>query len=152
MTDLNNCINHGISDIEIKNLFKKIKANKQISFIDACNSGAMAEQFFIRGAAEENAIAKLSRSTGSAIFASTTIDQYATEFTQIGHGVFTFVLLNALGDKASLDNCQITAATLKGFIDEEVPILTQKYKGTSKHPTTFMFVQDFSFGIKCKTQ
>ena len=152
MTDLNNCINNGISDIEIKNLFKKIKANKQISFIDACNSGAMAEQFSIRGAAEENAIAKLSRSTGSAIFASTTSDQYATEFTQIGHGVFTFVLLNALGGKASLDNCQITAATLKGFIDEEVPILTLKYKGTSQYPTTFMFGQDFPIGIKCKTQ
>ena len=152
MTDLNNCINNGISDIEIKNLFKKIKANKQISFIDACNSGAMAEQFSIRGAAEENAIAKLSRSTGSAIFASTTSDQYATEFTQIGHGVFTFVLLNALGGKASLDNCQITAATLKGFIDEEVPILTHKYKGTSQYPTTFMFGQDFPIGIKCKTQ
>lgn len=152
MTDLNNCINNGISDIEIKNLFKKIKANKQISFIDACNSGAMAEQFSIRGAAEENAIAKLSRSTGSAIFASTTSDQYATEFTQIGHGVFTFVLLNALGGKASLDNCQITAATLKGFIDEEVPIVTQKYKGTTQYPTTFMFGQDFPIGIKCKTQ
>jgi len=152
MTDLNNCITNGISDIEIKNLFKKIKANKQISFIDACNSGAMAEQFSIRGAAEENAIAKLSRSTGSAIFASTTSDQYASEFTQIGHGVFTFVLLNALGGRASLDNCQITAATLKGFIDEEVPIVTQKYKGTSQYPTTFMFGQDFPIGIKCKIQ
>lgn len=150
MTDISNCMANGISDLEIREKLKKIKANKQIAFIDACNSGAMAEQFAIRGAAEENAIAKLSRATGSAIFASTTGDQYASEFAQIGHGVFTYVLLNALSGQASLANCQITAATLKSFIDDEVPKVTQKYRGKEQYPTTFLYGQDFPVGLRCK--
>lgn len=150
MTDLENCTKNGIADHEIRALLKTIKANKQISFIDACNSGAMAQQYLYRGAAEENAIAKLSRSTGAAIFASTNSEQYASEFAQLGHGVFTHVLIKALTGNAAMENCQITVSTLKSYIDEEVPKVTQAYKGTEQYPTTFMYGQDFPVGVKCK--
>ncbi len=150
MTDLNNCSSNGLSGSEMRGLLKNLKANKQILFIDACNSGAFLEQFSIRGAAEENALAKLSRATGSAIFASTTKDQSATEFAELKHGVFTFVLMKALGGEASIGNCQITVASLKSFIDDQIPFYTEKYKGKAQYSTTFMFGQDFPIGIKCK--
>ena len=152
MTDKNNCTMFGISGTEIKQQLKIIRANKQLLFIDACQSGALAEGFFVRGAAEEIALAKLSRTTGSAIFASTTKEQYAAEFSQLNHGVFTYVLLNGFKGEASLRNCQITAASLKAYIDDQVPVYTQKYKGSTQYPTTFMFGQDFPIGIRCNQE
>ena len=98
----------------------------------------------------ENALAKLSRSTGSAIFASTTKDQFATESSELKHGVFTFVLMEALNGGASTGNCQITVASLKNFIDDQIPFYTEKYKGKAQYSTTFMFGQDFPIGVKCK--
>lgn len=150
MTDPSNCTANGLSGTELRELLKSIKANKQILFLDACNSGAFAEKFVIRGAAEENALAKLSRASGIAIFASTTKEQFASEFSQLNHGVFTYVLLKAFSGEASIGNCQITAASLKSFIDDQTPVYTEKYKGQPQYPTTFLFGQDFPIGIRCK--
>ncbi len=61
----------------MRKLLSEIKASKQAMFVDACNSGAFAAQFAMRGAAEENALAKLSRASGSVIYASTTKEQFA---------------------------------------------------------------------------
>jgi hypothetical protein len=152
MTDPANCRNNGLSGGELREMLKNIPANKQIMFLDACNSGALAEKFVIRGAAEENALAKLSRASGIAIFASTTKEQFATEFMDLKHGVFTYVLLKAFSGEASMSNCQITAAALKSYIDDQVPVYTEKYKGQSQYPTTFLFGQDFPIGIRCKVK
>ncbi len=149
MSDLNNCQRFGISGMEMKDKLKAISANKQISFIDACNSGAFAEQYTLRGPQIEQSIAKLSRSTGSAIYASTTSKQTAAEYETLGHGVFTYVLLAALNGATSLENCQVTVANLKGYIDDQVPRLTEKHKGSRQYPITFLFGQDFPIGLRC---
>jgi hypothetical protein len=60
------------------------------------------------------------------------------------------VLIKALTGNAAMENCQITVSTLKSYIDEEVPKVTQAYKGTEQYPTTFMYGQDFPVGVKCK--
>jgi len=152
ITDISKTSGNGISGTEMRQMLAKIKANKQLLFIDACNSGAFAEQFKKRGAAEENALAKLSRATGSTVFASSTKDQYASEFEQLKHGVFTYVLIQALSGEASLNNCQITAASIKSFVDDNMPIYTEKFNGQAQYPTTFMWGQDFPLGIKCKNK
>ena len=152
MSDSKNCTTYGLSGSEIRGRFKNIQANKQIAFIDACNSGTFTQQFTVRGASMENSLAKLSRSTGSAIYASTTTNQYASELKQLGHGVFTYVLLNALNGNAAMDNCEITATTLKSYIDNEVPNITKLYNGLEQYPTTFIYGQDFPLGIRCKQQ
>ena len=150
MSDSKNCAIYGLSGTEIRGRFKNIQANKQIAFIDACNSGTFTKQFTLRGANMENSLAKLSRSTGSAIYASTTSSQYASELEQLGHGVFTYVLLNGLNGNAAMDNCEITATTLKSYIDNEVPNVTKLYNGLEQYPTTFIYGQDFPIGIQCK--
>lgn len=152
MTDSVNRVINGISGSEFKDILTTIQANKQISIIDACNSGALAEQFTLRGPRMESSIAKLSRATGSAVYASTTSDQSAAEYQEIGHGVFTYVLLEAMSGEASLNNCEITASGLKAFIDDEVPKATKRFRGAEQYPTTFLFGQDFPFGLKCKAE
>jgi WD40 repeat protein len=137
----------GLSGTEMRKQLAEIKAGKQIMFVDACNSGAFANQFTVRGAAEENALAKLSRATGSVILASTTSEQSAIEFTALKHGAFTYVVIEALTGKAALANGQITAAGLKAYIDDQIPELTRKYRGDAQYPTTFLWGNDFPIGI-----
>ena len=148
MSDPDKASSEGISGAEIRKELADIKANKQIMFVDACNSGAFATQFAARGAAEENALAKLARATGSVILASTTKDQFATEFKELKHGAFTYVVIEGLVGAAALANGQITAAGLKAYIDDQIPSVTQKYKGDAQYPTTFLWGNDFPIGLK----
>ena len=80
----------------IQEKFKSIKALKQVVIIDACQSGGSAELLAQRGATEEKAIAQLSRSAGVHVMASAGSEQFATEFKELGHGLFTYALLEAL--------------------------------------------------------
>jgi WD40 repeat protein len=138
----------GLSGAEMRKQLAEIKAGKQIMFVDACNSGTFANQFAARGAAEENALAKLSRATGAVVLASTNSEQSATEFTELKHGVFTYVVIDALSGKAALANGQITAHGLAAYIDDHIPEITQKYNGKEQYPKTFFSGNDFPVGLK----
>lgn len=125
--------------------FKNIKALKQLIVMDACQSGGSVELLAQRGAAEEKAIAQLSRSAGIHVMASAGSEQVATEFTQLGHGLFTYVLLKALqgaADGAPKDG-KVTIYELKSYIDDQMPELTRKLKGRPQYPYTFSRGQDF---------
>lgn len=148
MTDTDKCVQDALSGSELKKQLTEINASKQVLFVDACNSGAFAAQFALRGAAEENALAKLSRATGSVVFASTTQDQFASEFKELQHGVFTYVVIEALEGKGALANGQLTVKSIMGYVEDKIPEYTQKYKGDPQYPTTFMHGQDFPLGIK----
>ncbi len=149
MEDISNCSLNGLSGEELKNLLKNIKAQKQISIIDACNSGAITNDKTRGGSGEENAIAKLNRSTGSVIIASTTSEQNASEINEIGHGVFTYALLKALAGGASDENCEITISGIENYLYREIPIITEKYRGEKQYPTFSKFGQNFPLGFKC---
>jgi uncharacterized caspase-like protein len=125
--------------------FKAIKALKQLIIMDACQSGGSVELLATRGAGEEKAIAQLSRSAGIHIMASAGSEQFASEFTSLGHGLFTSVLLRALqgeADGAPKDG-KVTIYELKSFIDDQVPEASRKLKGNPQYPYTFSRGQDF---------
>lgn len=148
MSDPMKCAQEGISGTEMRKILSDIKATKQVMFVDACNSGAFAQQFAVRGAAEENALAKLSRASGSVIYASTTKEQFATELAALKHGAFTYVLIDALGGQAGLPNGQLTVSSIKAYVDDKIPEITKKYKGEEQYPTIFIWGQDFPIGMK----
>jgi len=147
MTDLQQCRNNGISAVDLRELVRRIKATKQMMFIDACNSGSFAESFAFRGAAEENALAKLSRATGTAIYAATTSEQFASEVKELGHGIFTFSLIEAMSGKALNAEGQITNNSLKSYLDIRIPQLSKQYKTIEQYPTTFSIGQEFPIGL-----
>ncbi|MGD9679217.1 MAG: caspase family protein [Vulcanibacillus sp.] len=122
-----------------------IKALKQLVVMDACQSGAATEMLALRGAAEEKALAQLGRSAGVHVFASSGSDQFASEFNELKHGVFTYVLLEALQGKAdgSPKDGKVTINELKSYIEDQVPVQTEKYKGETQYPTTVSKGQDF---------
>jgi len=124
---------------------RNIKALKQLIVMDACQSGGSVELLATRGAGEEKAIAQLSRSAGIHVMASAGSEQFATEFTELGHGLFTYVLIRALqgeADGAPRDG-KVTIYELKSYIDDQVPEMTKQLKGKPQYPFTFSRGQDF---------
>ncbi|UZR97745.1 beta-propeller domain-containing protein [Chondrinema litorale] len=139
----------GISAEELEAFSLNLKAQKQLFIFDACQSGAMAEMLAMRGAAEEKAIAQLARSTGTYWLAATGSDQFATEFATLGHGLFTYAVLEGLkgaADGASADK-KITVKELSAYLDEKVPELSEKYKGSLQFPTIYGYGNDFPITI-----
>jgi len=141
----------GISAAELRELSKKISAQKQVVFLDACQSGAAVETYAMRGVAEEKAILQLARSTGSYLIASTGSEQYATEFKELGHGVFTYAILQGLNCNAyGVQNSKkITIKELEVYLNDNIPILTEKYHGTVQYPRSWSKGMDFPIAV-CK--
>ncbi len=134
----------------LQDKFKNIKALKQLIVMDACQSGASVELLATRGAAEEKAIAQLSRSAGIHVMASAGSEQFATEFSELGHGLFTYLLIKALkgdADGAPKDG-KVTIYELKSYLDDQVPELTRKLKGKPQYPYTFSRGQDFPIVVE----
>jgi hypothetical protein len=143
--DLSSLQRDAIEASVLQEKFKNIHALKQLIVMDACQSGASVELLASRGAAEEKAIAQLSRSAGIHVMASAGSEQFAAEFVELGHGIFTYLLIKALqgdADGAPKDG-KVTIYELKSYLDDQVPELTRKMKGKPQYPYTFSRGQDF---------
>ena len=136
-----------ISSKEMTDLSQGIAAQKQLFVLDACQSGGAIQQIASRGAAEEKAIAQLARSTGTYWLTASGSEQFATEFQQLGHGVFTYAILEGLKGNADGGDRKITAKELGAFIEDKVPELTEQYKGQAQFPRSYGFGQDFPLVI-----
>lgn len=139
----------GLSANVLQQYSKDIKAQKQLFILDACQSaGALDKLVAARGAAEEKAIAQLARATGTHWLTASGSEQFASEFTQLGHGTFTYVLLEALSGKADKGgDKKVTVKELDAYLQEVVPEVTAKYKGTPQYPASFGFGNDFPIGV-----
>jgi hypothetical protein len=143
--DLSSLQKEAIEASVLQDKFKNIRALKQLIVMDACQSGASVELLATRGAAEEKAIAQLSRSAGIHVMASAGSEQFATEFAELGHGLFTYLLIKAMqgeADGAPKDG-KVTIYELKSYLDDQVPEMTRKLKGKPQYPYTFSRGQDF---------
>jgi uncharacterized caspase-like protein len=128
-----------------------VRAQKQLIVLDACQAAAVLETFATRGAAEDKAILQLARSAGVVVLAATGQDQVATEFPKLGHGVFTYALLQAMNgdaDGGTPPDGKITVGEIVAFINDRVPELTKQYRGKAQYPNAWTRGQDFPLGVK----
>jgi WD40 repeat protein len=135
----------GISSDELSEYIRNINAQKILLLIDACKSGAALIAF--RGFEDRKALAQLSRATGVHVVAASTKDQFATEVKELGHGVFTYTLLEGLKGKAAAKGETITVRKLMGHIEEELPELTKKYRQEAQFPVVNSKGMDFPLVI-----
>jgi WD40 repeat protein len=135
----------GISSDELSGYMKNIKAQKILVLIDACKSGAVLVAF--RGFEDRKALSQLSRSTGVHIIAASTKDQFAAEVKDLGHGVFTYTLLEGLRGKAAGGGETVTVFKLKAYLDEQLPEITKKYKQEAQYPVGDTRGMDFPLVI-----
>lgn len=137
----------GLSSRELQAFSKEIKAQKQLFVLDACQSAGALNDAASRGAAEEKAIAQLARSTGTHWLTASGSEQFAGEFAQLGHGVYTYCLLEGLSGNADSGDGKITVKELDAYLQSQVPEVSQKYKGTPQYPASYGFGNDFPLGV-----
>ncbi|MBL0359269.1 MAG: caspase family protein [Chitinophagaceae bacterium] len=134
----------GFSAAALQQMSKDIKAQKQLFILDACQSaGALEVVAAARGAAEEKAIAQLARSTGTQWLTASGSEQFASEFSQLGHGSFTWCLLEAFKGDADQGDKKLTVKELDAYLQNKVPEITQKFKGTPQYPASYSYGNDF---------
>lgn len=134
-----------VSGEELRSWLSGIAAQKQLILLDACNSGAFAEGFTRRGAAEEMDLARLSRRSGSVVIGASTEGDFAYEAAGLGHVIFTWSVLEALTGKAAA-NGLVTANSLKSYVDVRLPDLSLQLVNKEQYPWTFAIGQDFAIG------
>ncbi len=131
----------GFSSDDLAGLIKRIRAQKVLVLIDACKSGGALVAF--RGFEDRKALAQLSRSAGVHVVAASTGSQFAAEVKELGHGAFTYVLLEGLGGKAAAAGEAVTVRKLLGYVEENLPEVTKKYKQEAQYPVVDSKGMDF---------
>ncbi|MBV8380500.1 MAG: caspase family protein [Paucibacter sp.] len=131
-----------LSSKDLAAAIKAMPARKVVVLIDACKSGAALASF--RGLEERRLLAQLSRATGTHLIAATNKDQDASELQTLGHGVFTYTLLEGLGGKAATgSDSDVTALKLMAYVEETLPELSKRYNTVEQFPVVSSTGMDF---------
>jgi WD40 repeat protein len=133
----------GVSSQLLQLYIARIGAQKIFLMMDACKSGAALDVF--SEYEEHRPFALLSRSTGIHIAAAAAREQIAGELAELGHGVFTYTLLEALAGKADLNPADgnISVQETLNYIQEQMPILIKKHGIPSQKPVVNSRGMDF---------
>ena len=112
----------------MKKIASGISAQKQLYILDACQK-CRSPHHLGPWSRRRKAIAQLARSTGTHWLTASGSEQFATEFDELGHGVFTYVLLEALSGKADSGDHRVTVNELKAYLESRVTEVSEKYRG-----------------------
>ncbi len=132
---------NGISTQELKGYIESVGADRVVFLIDACQSGGALSP--IKNFQGIKSLRMLARDLGVHILAATDREQFAVELASLGHGVFTYALLEALNGKAKTNNTQLTVREIMKFVEREVPALSKKYANYAQFPVSHSRGHDF---------
>ena len=135
----------GISAKEIQKILTNSKVQHVMVMVDACYSGAGLQAFRKLQDTQRHFSRGLSKSVGVVVLAATRRDQEAAELSDLGHGLFTYVVSEGMGGKADLkpQNLKISAHEVSDFSTETIPSFSKKYLGAAQEPTSFTMGSDF---------
>jgi hypothetical protein len=138
------------SSRELKEQVTKIKAQKVLVLMDSCKSGAALVAFAGRGIDDRRALAQLARATGTFLVAASTSEQVAGEVKELGHGIFTYALLQGLrggADGGKQKDGVITVRELLAYVENQLPELSAKYKSQPQYPVVDSRGMDFPLAV-----
>ena len=126
-------------------LQRHIASKKVVVFSDACHSGAISVDFGTRGlgVTEQNLfnqyLADLAKAKeGTIVFTASAAGELSQEFPDLGHGVFTYYLLEGLRGKADLDNdYTVTINELMSYVEEQVKRRTKNAQNPTRSQTIY---------------
>lgn len=126
-------------------LGRYINAKRIIVFSDACHSGNISVNFATRGVSvtEENLVnqylmdlAKSKR--GIVVFTASASGEVSQEFPEMGHGVFTFYLLEGMKGNADFNNdYTVTINELMQYVEEQVKRKTRGAQNPTRSQTDY---------------
>ena len=140
----------GISAARLAKEIQSFSSHKLLLLVDACYSGSMLTAFGgYRGFEERKALALLARSQGIHLLAASTRDQRASEVTELGHGVFSYLLLKGLNGEAVLRNGEkrVTVEGLMSYIGGQIRDFGMKYHTEIQDPVSLSNGMDFPIAL-----
>jgi uncharacterized caspase-like protein len=80
------------------------------------------------------------------VYAATQEANDAVEVKKLGHGIFTYSLLEALREQSQPGTAVVTAFEVADHIEKSTPALALKYKQSRQDTATFRLGTDFRCG------
>jgi hypothetical protein len=124
---------------ELQTIFARIEAERIIAFLDTCYSGAAGGRTFTAratraGSVDEVFLERLARAKGRAVVTASRPSEVSIELPELGHGIFTYYLLEGLRGAADVNRDSIV--TLQELYDYLEAKVTQKSRsvGGNQHP------------------
>lgn len=118
-------------------------AQRVLVLIDSCKSGSLKRAF--DGDAETRQLQLLSRQVGVHILAATAKEQLAVEIESLGHGAFTYAVLQGLAGAADRQPADgiVTVKEMLSHTVQQVPHYAFRYANSEQFPTVFSLGTDF---------
>lgn len=130
---------------EIQDTLIEAQAQRVLVLIDSCQSGATVEAFAEMQNFQRRYIRSFSRVAGVTVIAASRRDQSAIELPSLGHGLFTYVVLQGLeggADTAPRDG-SVTAHEIVQYADLQIPGMSKRYLDEPQTPMAFALGADF---------
>ncbi|MBD3385540.1 hypothetical protein GF407_11520 [candidate division KSB1 bacterium] len=100
-----------------------LNAGKILFFLDTCHSGD------ILGRVSGDRFAEYIARQTAVVFTSCKGVEYSLEDSRLGHGIFTYAILEGLEGEADLTgDARITMSELKTYVEDKVPALARQYR------------------------
>ena len=144
-----------LSSAELGKILAGLPATRQVLFLDTCHAGASAKDLAELLVEKETPLIAsrqgsmlikdqkvLARQAGTFLVAGSTPNATAAEVPELGHGLFTYAVLNGLQGDLGKDQ-EVTVNELLRYLSEEVPELSMKFRGSRHGIWQFSAGQDF---------
>jgi uncharacterized caspase-like protein len=124
---------------EMQTIFGRVEAERMVVFLDACYSGAAGGRTFsskkTRAAnLDDQFLERLTRSKGRAIITASRPSEVSIELPELGHGIFTYYLVQGLKGAADLNRDGIiTVQELYEYVEQQVSVKSRSVGG-NQHP------------------
>ncbi|MCX9089411.1 MAG: caspase family protein, partial [Candidatus Methanoperedens sp.] len=131
-----------ISTSRFHELLASIRSKKLVFFLDSCHSGGICVRKGARDISPEfNPSIQLADGEGRLVIAAAQPDQRSWENEKLGHGIFTYHLIEALSGAADAnkDGC-VTISEVYNYLGNNVPKTTMQLTGNKQEP---LFSGDF---------
>jgi hypothetical protein len=120
---------------DISRIFTRIQSDRLVFIADSCYSGASGGRTIdisgIRANISDAFLERVAGGKGRVIMTASGANEVSEERDELGHGVFTYYLIEGLRGKADADkDGLITVDEIFGFVSEAVPRAT----GQEQHP------------------
>jgi hypothetical protein len=133
----------GISASSLEQFLSRAGPQRIMIMIDSCKSGGGIDT--LATAMDRRVLRSVGRDTGVAMLAAARRDQDAAELPRLGHGAFTYVVLNGLSGSADLTHSgRITADELMAYAAVQLPSLTKSLSNFMQIPVAYKRGEDFA--------
>ena len=111
---------------EIQKIFARIPSERVVMLLDTCYSGTAGGRTFARqrirsGNLSDQFLERLTRSRGRVVITASGPNEVALESPDLGHGIFTYYLLEGLAGKADRNgDGLVTVSELYEYVEDQV--------------------------------